>query len=419
MGEPFGSEPATRRGSLLGRMALVLNAGLAIALAVIWIGMAARGEFWGADFTGFYTGWAMVLDDQGDRLYDLNLQIAYQQRIAPELAATGGRLLFNYPPHVAVPAAVLAFLPCCAAFYAWSLIQLALLIPLARFLHQLTPDRSPRAFLLVLVTVAAFPPLFMSFQMGQVSLLILVCLLGFVCNLERNNFFWTAFWLALLTIKPQFLLAPTAILFAGRRWREMGVAAFLFASWALLASSVLGWSRWIEFATVIRHLAWQFGSDGIYPLAMYNFKGFLTSALGGERVALVNFLSAAAVPFVLSVMLAMWRKPARTASPEWDLRLSLTLFLALLVNPHFNPADAVTLITPAILFYRGLKRSGQSARAVAIILVCGPLLFALDCYGRMATRPMAIHPFFLLMVALTGAVAVAVVRVRAEAPQAA
>ncbi|MGH7225075.1 MAG: glycosyltransferase 87 family protein, partial [Gemmataceae bacterium] len=314
--------PSHGRCDVLPRAALVLNAGLALALVVTWAHMAVQGTFWAADFTGFYTGWAMVLDGRGDRLYDLDVQREYQQRVAPELAASGSRLLFNYPPHVAVPAALLALLPRPAAFHAWDLLQLALLIPLVRFLRQLTPDRATLPFLVLLATVAAFPPLFISFQMGQVSLLVLVCLLGFVRDLEREKPFGTAFWFALLTIKPQFLLAPAAILLAGRRWRELGLAAALFAAWALLASAVLGWCCWIEFANILAHLSRQFGTNGVYPLAMYNLKGFLTSVLDEASSARINMLSAASVLLAVLVLVAMGRKPLRLGTAEWDLRLA-------------------------------------------------------------------------------------------------
>ncbi len=148
---------------------------------------------------------------------------------------------------------------------------------------------------------------------------------------------------------------------------------------------------------------------------MYNLKGFLTSVLGAGSAARINFLSVAFLLLAVLIIVAMGRKPIPPGTAEWDLRLALSLQLGLLVNPHFNPADALALVAPAILFYQGLRRSGRSTRALGAVLVCGPLLFALDCYGGTAVRPMAIHPFFLLLVALAAAMAVALVRVRSEA----
>jgi hypothetical protein len=384
----------------VAKLALVLNLGLAAALAATWVRLAVHDAFWAADFTGFHTGWAMVLDGQAERLYDLDLQRAYQARLAPELAATGCMLPFNYPPHFAVPAAMIAFLPLRTAFYAWTLFQLVLLFPLFRFLRRLMPEQSSTEGLLPLATVAAFPPLFLSFQMGQLSLFVLVCLLGFIVSLERNETFATAVWVVLLTLKPQYFLVPAAILFAGRRWRELGWSAVLFAVWGLLASLVLGWSCWSAFLNVLRHLAWQFGSDYVQPLAMYNLKGLLTSLLGVGEANRINLICTASVLLVLAMVLWLWRKPGALQTAAWDLRLALSLQLALIVNPHFNPADVVTLIAPALLFYRGLRRAGRPARTLAFVLVCAPLLFALDCYVVSIARPSALHLFFLLMVGL-------------------
>lgn len=400
MSEPVEPESTSARGDALLRIALVVNAGLALALALAWIQMAMQGQFWRADFTNYYTGWSMVLDGRGDRLYDRELQTRYQERIVPERPERGGLLPFNYPPHLAVPAAAFALLPRESAFYLWDFVQLLLLVPLACLLHRLTPDRRPLSFAVLLAAVLAFPPLFQSFQMGQVSLLVLVCLLGFTENLARGRPFATALWLTLGTIKPQIMVAPVAVLLAGRRWRELGFAAGLFAAWALLATSFLGVSCWFDFTKMLRHSAWQFGQDGIYPLAMYNLKGFLTSLLGEERAALINLVSTAALLIVVLATLWMWRGKWRTGTPAFDLRLALTLQLGLLVNPHFNSVDAIAFVAPALLFYRGLRGSGQTGRVLAGLLLCGPLLFALDSYGMPRLGSTGIHPFFLLMTAL-------------------
>jgi hypothetical protein len=389
------------------RIAVVFNAGLALSLAVVWVHMAVQGVFWRADFTNYYTGWSLVRDGLGDRLYDLELQSRYQEQIVPERGAENGLLPFNYPPHLAVPGALLAFLPRGVAFYVWDFLQLLLLVPLFRSLRALAPDPHGLPWAVLCTTALAFPPLFMSFQMGQVSLLVLVCLLGFCRNLAAGRPFWTAFWLTLGTIKPQLMVAPAAILLAGRRWRELGIAALLFAAWAALTTAFVGVSCWTDFLHVLRHSAWQFGVDGIYPRAMYNLKGCLTCLLGEGRAAAINFISTTALLLAVLATLRLWRGPWRAGTPEFDFRLALTLQLGLLANPHLNPVDVLALVAPALLFYRGLRRSGRSARSLTALLVCGPLLFALDCYGLTVTPQSGVHPFFLLMVGMAIVMALA------------
>ena len=64
-----------------------------------------------------------------------------------------------------------------------SLAQLLLLIPLFYFVRRLTDDPRRVPWLVAATAVFAYPPLYISFQLGQVSVLLLVCLLGFACNL--------------------------------------------------------------------------------------------------------------------------------------------------------------------------------------------------------------------------------------------
>jgi hypothetical protein len=376
---------------------VVLNGSLALALACLWLSMGARGMFWRADFSAFYTGWSMVLDGQGSRLYDLDLQADYQRRILTERDPTAGLLAFTSPPTLAVTGAPLALLPRPAAFSAWAVFQLGLLLLAARLLRQLAPDLDPPRYRLLLVVALAFPPVFMTFQMGQLSLIVFVCLLGFVRALRQGRPFEAALCLVLGTVKPQLMVIPAAVLLAGRRWRELGYAAALFAGWALLTSAVLGPSCWADFLGVLRHSARQFGTSGIDPQRMYNLKGFLTGLLGVERAGLINALTAAALLLAVLLALARFRGPWRPA--DFDLRLALALLAGLIGNPHFNPVDGLALIVPAVLFLGYLCRRGAGAGALATFLCACPLLFLLDCYFADPAR-LGARPFFLLMLGL-------------------
>ncbi len=203
-------------------------------------------------------------------------------------------------------------------------------------------------------------------------------------------------WLTLGTIAPQMMIAPFALLIAGRRWRELAYTALLLTLWGMATTAMLGTSRWMAFLRMLQHSATQFGRDGIAPLAMYNCKGFLTCLLGGESTTTINLLSVLLLLVAVLLILAEGRKPMDFRSAEWDLRMAFALQLGLLSNPHLNPSDAASFMAPSLLYYRGLQRLGHPARGVAWLLLCAPPLFALDCYGLSVARPGAIHPFFVL-----------------------
>jgi alpha-1,2-mannosyltransferase len=389
-------EQALDRSS--SRAALVLNAALAGCLLLFWLSLAWRGEFWQADFGVFYTGWSMVLGGEGDRLSDLSAQTEYQHRVVPGRAATDGLLPFNHPPHLAtVP--VLALLPYSAAFYAWALFQAGLLVVMVLLLRRLTRDWGPNTFALLLVTVLAFPPMFMTFQQGQLSLIVLVCLLGFYVSLGEGRPLGTASCLVLGTIKPQLMVVPAFTLLGARRWRELALAAALFATWGLLTMLLLGWSCWPGWLGLLWHSARQFGPNGINPEIMYNLKGALTGLLGAERATLINAFSAAALLLSAAGALWAWSGPAPADKADFALRSAFTLLLGVVGNPHLNPVDALVLVVPAVLFRDYLHRRGLGTRFLDVVLVCAPLAFLVDCYG-VGRWPGGARPFFLLMLAL-------------------
>jgi hypothetical protein len=380
---------------------VVVNLGLAAALAVLWVGMAVQGRFWQADFTMFYTGWTIVLDGQGHQLYDLDVQTAYQHALAPGRAGQGGLLPFNYPPTVAllVP---LAFLPLDAAFYAWAAVQAGLVVVLLRQLFDLLGEAHREQRLAVAAAVLGFPALFVTFQMGQLSLLVTVCLLGLVREIERGRPLPAALWFVLGTVKPQLIVVPAVVLLAARRWRVLGVASALFAAWAGLAALVLGPACWPDFLRLVALSSRQFGTYGIFPERMYNLKAPLVGMLGAEHLALINAVSLAAFAAVLVLVFVLWC--GRWPKANFRLRLALCLQLGLLTNLHFNPADAVAFVVPAALFWGALPRGTPASRILGVVLIACPLVFLVDCFAR-PDWPGGVRPFFVVMAALAGAMA--------------
>jgi hypothetical protein len=382
------------------RASLILNGGLFLVLLAFWLKMAGEGVFWRADFTAFYTGWSMVLDGQGARLYDLALQESYQQRALPEPNLYEGLLPFAHPPHAALLLAPFALLPRGAAFYAWALFQAGLCGIAWRQIAWLTRDWSGRARWALMFALLGFPPVFMSFQQGQTGIFSLVCLLGFVIGLKQRRPWATALWLVLASVKPQLAVIPVAILLGGRRWRELVIAAGVFSLWAALSALVLGWESWWNYPGYLRFSSRQFGTFGIDPLRMYNLKGLLTALLGAQRIELINLLTTAVLLLNVAVVLWLWRGPWRPDSPAFDLRLSCTLLLAIVCNPHVNGTDLLLLAPAALLFVEYRRHEGLPLTGVAPVLLLCPLLLLID--AEIHPWPALLRPFFLLMLAATG-----------------
>jgi hypothetical protein len=403
--------PAERE-TLLFRSALILDGGIFLVLLVAWLRVAAAGGLWRADFTAMYTGWAMVLDGHGARLYDLGLQETYQQRALPDPALYRGLLPHAWPPHSSFLFAPLALLSRGAAYWVWACLQAGLCLLAWRQVRWLTRAWEPRARGVVLFACLGFPPLVMSFQQGQTALLSLVCLLGFVRGLKEGKPWPTALWLVLGSIKPQLTLIPAAILLGGRRWRELAIAAGALALWAGLAGLVLGWEAWWSYPRYLHFSSQQFNRFGIDPHYMYNVKGLLTALLGEDRGALINALTSAVLLLAVVVVLWLWRGPWRPEAPAFDLRLSATLLLAAVSNPHLHATDLLLLVPAALLLVEYRRRCEMSPGALAAVLLC-PLLLMIDT--GVHPWPGHVRPFILLMLAATAWLAWGAVRQRVEA----
>lgn len=122
----------------LARGALFLNLSLGLSYVGLWLILAQQGMFWRADFSAYYTGWAIVRDGLGEQLYDFDLQTRYQQQILEGRSFSQGLLPYLNPPHATLPFVPLALLTRADAFWVWSLVQAALLVWVFRFLWRLS-----------------------------------------------------------------------------------------------------------------------------------------------------------------------------------------------------------------------------------------------------------------------------------------
>jgi Glycosyltransferase family 87 len=368
----------TRFGACLLQGALLLNSALALFYVVLWIGLARQGAFWKADFTAYYTAGSIVRDGQSARLYDLGVQQRYQQQILAGRTFADGVLLFVNPPHAAILFTPLAALPLSTAFFVWTGAQVLLLAWLVRRLLRLSAEWTSRERWLLVATVLAFPPLLFTFQLGALSLFMLVCVFETYVSLKRADEVSAGLWLALATLKPQAMLLPILILPAARRWIAAASFALAFAAAVIVSSGLLGWRVWLDFRRLIGVVSQLFDANGIVPAEMYNLKGTLTLLLGNEQRSLINGLSAGALTVAAGAVLVVWLRAARPDDSRFELRVSLTVLLGTLFSLHLYPHDALLLVAPAVLCYSYLRERSPSWRAYVALLATCPLWFALS-----------------------------------------
>jgi hypothetical protein len=365
----------TRLSKWLVRAVLILNSGLALSYIGLWTITARQGQFWRADFSAFYTGWAIVRDGLGNHLYDLDLQTRYQHTILEGRSFSDGLLPYTYPPHMALYFSPLAQMPRPSAFLLWTLGECALLAWLILLLQDFTRTWRPMDRWLALSGILSLPAVLYNFLLGAFSLFLLICLWQFYQALKNSREGQSGVWLAAGLIKPQNILLPGVLLLGARRWKAVAGAVLAAIVIFITCSAVLGWRIWLDFLNLLRSLNHLYGFMGMEPTSMYNFKGVLTSILGASRGNWINILSWAALAASMLFTLWIWRGTWNTREAAFDLRMAFTLLLGLFFNLYLFPQDSLLLVLPVILFYNYLRRQELPFQAYAIFLLLCPSVF--------------------------------------------
>jgi hypothetical protein len=221
--------------------------------------------------------------------------------------------------------------------------------------------------------VGAFVPLFYTFLQGNFSLLLLAAMLGWYQALQRQQSWFGAACLTILTLKPQLAVFPTIMLVASQRW------VWLFKSSLLIGLAIgisllwTGLGSWFNYLTALRKIEGYYGVFGIIPETMYNLKGMLTLLLGNERGALISVINGVAYSLLLVGSIVLWRKPYNIGTAAFELRLALIILLGLLFSPHLYSHDSLLIIVPVLIVARYLRQYPQrwaGASWVAILPAC-------------------------------------------------
>jgi hypothetical protein len=371
---PLGlAQPRTR---LIFRFILAFNSALALGAVGLWLLAVQQDLIWRADFSAFYTGWFMVSDGASAQLYDLAAQAAAQRIVLDGRSFADGLLPYVNPPHLTLPFVPLAWLPLSTAYGVWAIVQVTLIALCIRLLLELTADM-PRIFAVQgIVAFLAFPPLAGTLLRGTFSLLLLAALLLVYRALEQGRERIAGLWLVLISLKPQLLLAPGALIVGSRRIPAILSLALGGMALAAVATVAFGWPIWGAYLQALTEVNTYFGRNGIHPAQMTNLRGVLTNLLGVERAGWINALSSAA--FVLGGLglIRLWWGAPSLQKPAGALRFALSITVGLLLSPHLYSHDALLLVLPLALLARHLYLH-TSRRAYAVLVLLTPVLWFL------------------------------------------
>jgi hypothetical protein len=321
-----------------------------------------------SDFTINYSAGVLIRQGHLAAPYDQAALGAMMRRVAPD-GAIDPRLPFSLPLAAGLPYAALSLLPRDVAFRLCELVSLALLMVAILLLQRAAPilpcprgkSRDPddtgspkgagdlelslhrvrgsvgvRVLALAIVGLLAAVPTWGTLTEGQPTAWLFLGGAMVVLALRSDSLALAAGAGVLLAVKPQYLPAYLAVLFAARRWRSL-VAAAVGGGLVLLsplAGGVSGLSAMVHNA-----LSANQAVDVRLNEAWIGLFGPVLPA----RIATVAAI-ALYVGLLAALCLLAWRRPASLIGFT-----ALAGALAVLASPHALPHDLVILAVPAWL----------------------------------------------------------------------
>lgn len=307
-----------------------------------------------SDFISFYTGWTIVRNGDGARLYDVELQRVYQAKLwGPDGALFHFRLLpFVNPPHAALIFMPLSYLSPKSASLVFLGLNFLLGLWVLRRLWQLAADWTPSARVLLITTFLGTEIFWYGLATRTLTLLILVCLIEYYRLLKDGRNKGAAAWLVVATLKPQLILLAALIPIALRRWRLIVIAASVGLLIALCISLGFGFHIWPAYLRLLREVSLNGEAYGASPLLMNNLRMLLYRSL--PSVAVLPLVYAGLLAGIAATIL-LWRTVG-----AFELKFALTVLLGLFLAPHLNYQDTLLAFLPASLIYDWARLKGGS-----------------------------------------------------------
>jgi hypothetical protein len=376
----------------IDRAMLALVVALAAAGVIVVVTQSPASRL-SSDFTINYS--AGVLIRQG------HLAAPYRQaELAPLMGRVGPidpRLPFSLPLGAALPYAVLSLLPIEVAFRLWQLITVALLLVAVVLLQRAAPTLPSsasaggkvRVLGLATVGLLAAVPTWATLTEGQPTAWLLLGGAMVIVALRSDSLALSACAGLLLAVKPQYLPAYLAVLFAARRWRSLASASL---GAGLMFSSTLAGGAGALSAMVHNALSANHAVAVRLNEAWIGLIGPVLPTAIATVVAIAFYAGVLAALFVLA-----WRRPASVTGFA-----ALAGALTVLASPHALPHDLLILAVPAwlaiVLFREGAIGNplpGLLAIDMALLidlrgleLPLGPIVMTLvvACYGWQFTQ---------------------------------
>ena len=221
---------------------------------------------------------------------------------------------------------------------------------------------------LALAATLSFPMLFVTLYKGQVSLIVLVSLLGWWRGLREDDDRRTGLCLVAFAVKPQLFLVPILVTALRRRLRALAWFAAGAVAVALVTLAVTGPGPFVDFLGVTRTLrARRIDATSRRRTRVHVQLPRLRHPVGGGAAGSRSRYAGRRSPRPWDGRAPVASGAPRSEAPD-DRLVALSLLLAIFFTPHLYFYDTLVLVGVAAPFYAWLRRV-DSTRATAFLLV--------------------------------------------------
>jgi hypothetical protein len=323
-----------------------------------------------SDFTINYSAGTLVRQGHFAAPYQQAELGDMMRRVAPG-GAIDPRLPFSLPLGAALPYAVLSLVPIELAFRLWQLVTVAFLLIAVVLLQRAAPTLpSPAGGVkiavpgLAMVGLLAAIPTWATLTEGQPTAWLFLGGAMVVAVLRADSPALAAGAGLLLAVKPQYLPAYLAILFAARRWRSVAAAAA--GAGLLLLSPMVGGTAGL-MAMVHNALS---ANQAVAIRLNESWIGLIGPALPASIATVVAIILYLGV--LAALLVVAWRRPASVAGFA-----ALAGVLTVLASPHALPHDLLIVAVPAWLAFVLYREGALPNPLPGLLAVDVALLFDL------------------------------------------
>jgi len=377
---------------------------LAIAAIVVWLryvfnlttpGLMDRaGHLKGADFLQFYTAGMFVKMHQLASLYDVQRFLAVSQRAVPG-APNWWSYLPVYPPQIAFLFWPFSYMSYVSSYLLFSALNMALYGACVMILAKLFPGLAHRGFTLVALAMA-FPPFFDAVAYGQVSIIVLTCIIVALWGYLRGNGIIAGTALGCTALKPPIFVSFVVALVAVQAIDLIGgmvIGGLAQLGFVLVFAGFPIVKGYAQFAATLPRL-----DDMVLnarPYQMHSLRSFWM-LLGAGSLAPILWLASSTL--VLVILARYWRRQTRP-----DLRFGTLVVAAVLIDPHLYIYDAVILLpTLAISITYALEDlQGKQAATVMVAIYMLFVTLLLGPLSRVTHFQLSVLVLMILLVGLT------------------